>query len=359
MSQPQKEIVIIGAGVIGCAIAKTLADRGHSAFVLESGPRIAEGVTSRNSGVIHAGIYYPLNSLKAESCIRGRELLYEWCEKKGVPHRKTGKWIVGVKEDEEDLNILFENAKSCGVNELQWKNISEAGTLSEQIKADLAIYSPETGIIDPYELSKSYLDEAETKGTTLVKNAKVVRIEKMMDNYQIHTSVGPIEADVIFNCAGLYADQISEMAGVPGYKIYPWRGDYFKLSSKYKFDELVYPSKKKNAPGLGVHLTIDLQGQCKLGPDVEFSDKKDDFSERPEKLMKFFESASKYIKNLKPEDLSYDTCGIRPKLRSPSDKAELDFVVKKENSGLINLIGIESPGLTSSLALAEKAVSLL
>lgn len=183
--------------------------------------------------------------------------------------------------------------------------------------------------------------------------------QEINSNFTLTTSKGSIETKLVINCAGLFSDDVAAMVGCADYKIFAWRGDYFKLSSRYRLPTLIYPVKKKGAAGLGVHLTLNLDGSNKIGPDVEYSGLKEDFSPREEKLQSFFEAASKYLIGLRPEDLSYDMVGIRPKLRSPTDNAEKDFVIYKSHSNFIHFLGIESPGLTASLALARRLRGLL
>jgi len=362
MSAERATVVVIGAGVVGCAVGHELSLRGLAPIILEKGPRIAEGTTSRNSGVIHAGIYYPPGSLKAESCIRGKELLYEWCAKYGVPHRKTGKWIVGSRSEEEDLSETLDNALKSGAKGVEWGKPEDLNRLTG-ISAEVGLFSRETGIIDPYEYSLSFKKAAEEKGAQFLFNADVLGITRLpQGGYQLETSRGEIETDAVVNSAGLYADKIAEMVGVNKYKIYPWRGDYFRLKTNTRYDHLIYPVKKKSAPGLGVHLTLGLDGSYRLGPDVFFSESKEDFSpplRLEEKRQAFFDSASKYLKDLKLENLEYDFCGLRPKLRAPQDSGEKDFVLSEDLPSFINLIGIESPGLTAARDLAQRVTKLL
>lgn len=349
---------MVGAGVVGCAVAHELTRHGHTPFVMEMGPRIAEGVTSRNSGVIHAGLYYSPGSLKADACIRGAALLYEWCEARHVPHKKTGKWVVGTDDETEELEAIFQNARASSAHGIELKkNVSLPG-----VKCTQGLWSPNTGIVDPYEYSKSFRLAAEEKGAEFLVHTKVTGIERQGAGYLVHTTRGEMEVDAVINCAGLYADEVAAMAGAGSYTVHPWRGDYFTWSTSRTYDYLIYPVKKKNAPGLGVHLTLSLDGRMKFGPDVKLATSKEDFGEPAnveELRIKFCEAASKYLEGIRPEDFRYDTCGVRPKLRAPSDKEEKDFVISKDAPGFINLMGIESPGLTSSMDLAERAVRLL
>ncbi len=344
---------------MGCAVAYALSKKGHDLFVLEKGPRIAEGTTSRNSGVIHAGIYYPPSSLKAMSCIRGKSLLYEWCQTRGVPHKAIGKWIVGGLEDEEALLQLYENAIASGATGLEMKTKDAIQNAVPGVKASLAIYSSETGIVDPYEYSRSLQIAAEENGAQFLTHTEVTAIERVSEggSYRVSTTRGEIESEVVINAAGLYADEIAKLAGVQSYQIHPCRGHYFKLSTKSNYRQLIYPVKKKKAAGLGIHLTLALDGSCRLGPDVEWVKGKEDYAP-PLKLeqltQQFLEAASSYLEGITLDQITYDSCGIRPKLRSPTDTDEKDFVLSQDLPGMINLVGIESPGLTAALDLADR-----
>lgn len=351
------QAVVIGAGVIGCAVAQNLAARGLAPLVLESGPRIAEGVTSRNSGVIHAGIYYPPGSLKARSCINGKNLLIDWCRRKSVPWRQTGKWIVAQAEEESALNDLLANALASGASGLEFKSKSDLQSALPQVAGECAIYSSQTGIVDPFEFSKSLLDDALRNGAELLIATEVLKINVLDGCYELITSRGPITTELVFNCAGLFADDVARLAGIEKYEIFPWRGDYFRIQRKLALETLVYPVKKKGAAGLGIHLTVALDGTCRLGPDVELASSKLDFSSRENKRDLFWQSAVRYLPDLRPEDLVYDTCGLRPKLRGPNDSDERDFIVAEDLPGFVNFIGIESPGLTAAMALAEQAAT--
>ncbi len=367
-------VIIIGAGVVGCAIAKELSEPNIEVHVLEKNSKTGEGVTSRNSGVIHAGLYYPPHSLKARLCVEGRGLLYDWCEKKGVPHRKTGKLIAALLPAEEALKNIYKNAITSGVSPsgLRWISKKEIQKINPYITGDIALHSLQSGIVDADALCFSFYREACQKGAEFHFYCDVNGINRVSSCYLIRTSRGDLEADIVINAAGLYADVISKLAGCDRYTIYPWRGDYFKVNLPYPIDILVYPVRKPDAAGLGIHLTIDLNSQTFLGPDSDppsafeiknhaaLQKMKEDFSERPEKLMKFYEAASQLLSGLKPEMLTYETCGIRPKLRAfDSSNEEKDFVISEDLPGFFNLIGIESPGLTASPAIARHIKKLL
>jgi len=363
-NKTKKTALVIGAGVIGSALSMRLSQTGLEVIVLEQGPRIAEGITSRNSGVIHAGIYYPPNSLKAKLCIEGKNLLYEWCTKKNVSHKKTGKYIISSMDEEEELEFIYKNAIESGAEKIKKVTINEIRSLP-YIKGECALFSETTGIIDPYELTYSFQCEAENHGAHYSLNTKVLAIEKIKDySYKVNTTLGEIETELIFNCAGLESDHIAKLCGINHYTLYPCRGDYFKIQKKLQIPTLIYPVKKKNAPGLGIHLTLNLDGSLKLGPDAYYTHSKEDFSDLTETTMKekrslFFKASQKYLNGIEESDLIYDTCGIRPKLRSPTDTEEKDFIISQDLPGFFNLIGIESPGLTASLAIAKHTLNML
>jgi L-2-hydroxyglutarate oxidase LhgO len=357
------QVVVIGVGVVGAAIAAKLAKAGYSVIGIEKNPRPADGVTSRNSGVIHAGLYYPKGSLKAESCLAGFPKLYEWCTKHQVPHKKLGKWIVGRKEDESDLQEQFQNALDCGASGLRWGATNELAALAQKgVLAEVAFFSEHTGIVDPYLYTRSFLIEAEENGATFLLNTEVTGVEKNGEQLIVQTGNGEAPCDLVINAAGLYGDEIHQMMGFNDFKIYPYRGDYFRIRKKISCDQLIYPAKKKNSAGLGVHLTLELDGACKLGPDVNIVSSKEDFSapvNLEEKRDQFWESARKFLPALERDDLVYDTCGIRPKLRAPQEKMEKDFVLKKFGQNYIAALGIESPGLTAAIDLADRVLKMV
>lgn len=351
----EQQIVIIGAGVVGSAIAYELSTQGYqNILILERHSRPAEGVTSRNSGVIHAGIYYPPQSLKAKLCTEGLELLYELCHKTSLSHKMTGKLIVATEASEdEELSNIFQNAVDSGAKNLRHLPEQEFKGLLPFCQPTSCLYSPRTGIIDPSELTHYLLNQSAENGAMAIYDCHITQIEKVGTHWQLQTSKGNIECEVLINAAGLHADEVAKMAGVSNYEITPWRGDYFWLRTREKYQHLIYPVKGKNAAGLGVHLTLTLDGKYRLGPDVELYHSKTDFSARPEKIETFRRSAEKLLGPIQLDQLSYDQCGIRPKLRKTLKDKDGDFVISEDLPGLINLIGIESPGLTSCLAIAK------
>jgi L-2-hydroxyglutarate oxidase LhgO len=338
-------VLVIGAGVMGCAVAAAAARRGMKPMIVERGPRIAEGTTTRNSGVIHSGLYYTPGSLKAAACVEGQALLYEWCQRHGVSFRKTGKWVVGGKSEAGELERLLANARACGASGVR---MAADGELERELpfaRAEIGMFAAETGIIDPFELTLSLQVAAEERGAQFVMNAQVLSIEALAGGgYAVETTRGRLDADAVVNCAGLHADEIARLAGVSKYAIFACRGDYFRVYRGPAVKRLIYPVKRKGAPGLGVHLTLGLDGSVRLGPDAEYVASKVDFSppdaaRMREKVNAFCEAARRFLPELDPE--------------------EKDFVLSEDLPGFINLVGIESPGLTASLALARRAVALL
>jgi L-2-hydroxyglutarate oxidase LhgO len=350
VAQTDVEVAIVGAGVVGCAAASLLAARGRSVALLEAGPRIAEGATSRNSGVIHSGLYYPPGSLKARTCVRGNRLLYEWAAAHGVAHAKVGKLVVARDEaDVPALEELFANARASGAPGIALVNGAFVRAREPSLQCAAAIWCPETGIVDAVALARSLAHDAVQRGAMLLVNARVLGISGAWD---LDTERGPIRAARVINSAGLYADEIAALAGAGRYRIHPCRGDYFRLGGAW-YRHLIYPARKRGALGLGVHVTLDLAGRVRLGPDAEHCASKEDFTPREDKLAAFAQAARRLLGDVREDQLAWDGCGIRPKLRAPGESEEKDFVLSEDRPGFVNLIGIESPGLTAALALAE------
>jgi L-2-hydroxyglutarate oxidase LhgO len=353
------DVAIVGGGVVGCAVASAFARHGRSVLLLEGGPRLADGVTSRNSGVIHSGLYYRPGSLKARTCVRGNALLYEWASAKGVPHARIGKLVVARDPQEvPDLEALAGNARAANACGVELVSSSFVRSREPSLDAAAALWCRDTGIVDAVELARSFATDAVERGALVLTQAQVVGIERAGPAYQLETARGPVRAERVVNAAGLYADEVAALAGVTKYRVHPWRGDYFRFTPAAHYRHLIYPVRRRGAASLGVHLTLDLAGRYRLGPDVEYVDRKDDYSPREDKLGAFLTAARTLLGDIRPEQLAYDGCGIRPKLRAPSDQEEKDFVVSEDVPGFINLVGIESPGLTASMALAELVLEL-
>jgi L-2-hydroxyglutarate oxidase LhgO len=361
------DCVVVGAGVVGLAVARALATAGREVLVLEQERWIGTHTSSRNSEVIHAGIYYPKDSLKARLCVAGRERLYGYCAEHGVPHRRLGKLIVATAEDEVPrLEGIRYRAEANGVGDLRWLGEHEARALEPSIRCLAALLSPSTGIVDSHALMLAYEGDAEAAGAVVALRAPV--LEGRVGDRGITLSVGgeaptTIEAGIVVNSAGLFAPSLARrIAGLPAASIprdYYCRGVYFTLSGRAPFRHLVYPAPE--AAGLGVHLTLDLGGQARFGPDVEWIDGID-YTVDPRRGDGFYAAIRRYWPALPDGALQPGYAGIRPKI-SASDAPAADFVVQGPAAhgvpGLVNLYGIESPGLTASLALADEVLRVL
>lgn len=363
------DITIIGAGVIGLSVASQVASKGKDVFILEKNHSWGQETSSRNSEVIHAGIYYLPGSLKAKVCYEGRRLLYSLCPQYGIRIKKTGKMIVAIDDSEiKKLEELKETAKNNGVD-LEMIGKKDIKKLEPQVFGEAALFSPETGIVDSHFLMKHFLDEAQAKGAQLVCEAEVVGVEKKGSFYRIVVDNQgeriDLESRIVINCAGNSADKVALLAGIDiekcGYEQYYLKGSYFRLADRFRnsMHTLVYPVPEKNS--LGIHTVLDLDGGIRLGPDeekVETIDYQVDLNKRKG----FFEAARKYWPGLREEDLSSDMAGVRPQLCKPNRGNFKDFIIKHEEDkgfpGLINLIGIESPGLTASVYIGRYVAEL-
>jgi L-2-hydroxyglutarate oxidase LhgO len=351
------EVAVIGGGVVGCAVAAAVAARGRQVLVLERERTLGSGVTSRNSGVIHSGLYYPPGSLKARSCVRGNAALYQWAAAHDVWHRKTGKLVIARAAHQIGaLERLYENARAADAPGV---SLLAADALAART-ADLgpvaaALFCAETGIVDVHELVLSLRAAAEAAGAIFVLGAEVQEVTPG----RLGTTRGELGAERVVNAAGLEADRIARLCGLDHYVVHPCRGDYFRLRPRRAFPHLIYPVKDPQEPGLGVHLTLERGGGLRLGPDTEWVEARDDFRPAPHKHAAFHAAAQRLLGPLDPSDLTYDGCGIRPKLRAPNDAEEKDFVLIEEPAGVVHLIGIESPGLTAALDLADRVAAMV
>lgn len=359
------DITIIGAGVAGLAIASVLSKQNKEIIVLERHDSFGQEASSRNSEVIHAGIYYPQDSLKAKLCVQGNRQLYELCEKHAIACEKIGKLVIAnnIKEIEK-INHLYDCAKENSVTQCSLLTRDQIREIEPSVKADAALFSGTTGIIDTHQLMKWYETSAEQNGVIIAYNCAVRAIEKN-GHYLVHARDTDgqditIQSEIVINAAGLQADTIASMAGIDiqkeKYKIYPCKGEYFTLSSRHKhlLKHLVYPAP--TPVSLGIHTVIDLNHSLKLGPNAFYVNSTDDYDVDSTHQKEFFESAKTYLPFIEYDDLSPAMSGIRAKLQSP-DELFRDFIIREESDkglpGFINLLGIESPGLTSSYAIAE------
>lgn len=362
MSSVEKvDAVVIGAGVVGLAIARSLVRRNREIIVLEAADNIGTGVSARNSEVIHAGIYYPRYSLKARLCQQGNEMLYQYCEDYGVPHKRCGKLIVATSEpDKESLVAIARGASKNGVTDLERLSPERVFELEPEIECTGALLSPSTGIIDSHALMLSFQGEVENGGGVVALNSKVTRLTPAKNGISIVTNKSGdmvLEAKRVVIAAGLESHSVA--AGTRGFPrqlipaLFYCKGNYFALGGARPFSRLIYPVPEKH--GLGIHATIDMQGAVRFGPDTQWIDH-EDFHVDPSRVARFYESIRRYYPGLPEGGLYPDYAGIRPKT-SGLEGARQDFQVLGPAThgipGLVALFGIESPGLTSCLAIAE------
>jgi L-2-hydroxyglutarate oxidase LhgO len=355
------DVVVVGAGVVGCAIAHVLARSGRDVVVLEREARPGTGVTSRNSGVVHSGIYYPPGSRKARTCIRGNAMLYSWAQRHGVPHRRIEKLVVAREHDDlAAVHELHANALASGAEGTRLVSTAEVRACEPDLP-DVAgaLLCERSGIIDAHALVRSLVAEAERNGATFVTRANVTALERRGPAYVLESSRGAIETPAVVNAAGLHCDEIAALSGLTTHRIHPCRGDYFRLRTAAAYRRLVYPVRRPGQVGLGVHLTIDLAGSYVLGPDTQYVDTKDDFGPAEHKRAAFAAAAARLLGPVSEDQLFYDSCGLRPKLRAPHETEDRDFEIVEHPPGVVHLLGIESPGLTAALALADEVATRL
>ncbi|MEN8196413.1 MAG: NAD(P)/FAD-dependent oxidoreductase [Pseudomonadota bacterium] len=367
MQRDKADCVVIGAGVVGLAIARRLALAGREVIVLESEGEIGAHTSSRNSEVIHAGIYYPRNSLKARFCVAGRDMLYRYCAERGVEHRRCGKLIVATSEAEEpELARIAAAAAGNGIDDLIRLGATQVAAMEPALRGYAALLSPSTGIIDSHGLMLAYRGEAEDHGAMIAFNAPI-EAGRAGDGGILLRIGGamPMELDcrTIINSAGLGAPEIAaRLEGFPS-NLVPrqWlaKGNYFTLTPRPPFSRLIYPVPEPG--GLGVHLTLDLAGRARFGPDVEWIESMD-YAVDPARGERFYAAIRKYWPDLPDGALEPGYAGIRPKL-GPKGSPSQDFVIQGPAehgvAGLVNLFGIESPGLTASLAIADHVAALV
>jgi L-2-hydroxyglutarate oxidase LhgO len=364
------DAVVIGAGVVGLAVARALAlsprFAGGQLLVIEAADAIGTGTSSRNSEVIHAGIYYPQGSLKARLCVRGRQMLYAYCAERGVAHRRCGKLIVATEAAQsEQLQAIAAKAAANGVDDLRWLTAAQAQALEPALRCSAALLSPQTGIIDSHGLMLALQGDFENAGGVVALHSAIERAECDAQGTALYLADGSaLHARVVVNAAGLSAPLLArrfggmDLSGLP--QAHYAKGHYFTLAGRAPFSRLIYPVPE--AAGLGVHLTLDLGGQAKFGPDVLWVDSPDDLQVDPSRGQAFYAEVRRYWPGLPDGALLPGYAGIRPKISGPNEPAA-DFMIHGPAAhgaaGVVHLMGIESPGLTSSLAIAEEVVALL
>ncbi len=368
MKRHSFDITVIGAGVVGLAITEELSRHFRNILLLEKNESHGQETSSRNSEVIHAGIYYPAGSLKASLCLEGKRLLYDACEKRGIPHRRIGKLIVATSPDEEEaLWALQGKAEQNGVDDLLRLSDKVVRSLEPSVFATSGLLSPSTGIIDSHSLMRALLVGTTDNGVTAVFRSCLTAVQFDGNRYDLEINGGEyrVASRVVVNSAGLQSDRVAAMAGIDlereRYRLKPCKGSYFSISPSPGLRHLVYPVPAPKHEGLGVHATIDMGGRVRFGPDVEYVESID-YRVDEGKGDAFYESILKYLPGITRESLSPDMCGIRPKLQGPGEDIR-DFVIQEENRlGLprwVNLIGIESPGLTACLAIARHVADIV
>ena len=357
------DVAVVGAGVSGLAAARAIARRGLSTCVLERHARPGLDTSTHNSGVIHGGMYYPAGSLKARLCVEGRRLLYQFCEEYHVPHRRCGKIIVANSSSETRvLDELLRLGRQNGVEDLE---IVDAGFIAKRepnVHAVAALYSPATGIIDAESYVKTLLRTGEAAGVMFLPAAQVVGADPLGDGIAVRTGRETIHAQQVVNAAGLYADDVSRLLGGEAFTIYPCRGEYVELTPAKRTiaNHLVYPVPDPSGHGLGVHLVKTLEGAVWLGPTIKYQDRKDDYEHDRLPVEAFLAPAQRILRGISLQDLRLSGSGIRAKLHPPSESFADFFIARdRKNPAVVQVSGIDSPGLTSSLAVGELVAEIV
>ena len=372
MTSDRANVVIIGGGVVGCAVARVISKRWSDIFLLEALPKLGMGASSRNSGVIHSGLYYPPGSLKAKHCVRGNQLTYEFCAAHNVLHRNTGKLVVASSSHEtRELSALMANGRANGLEGLRLVDRSFIRSREPHVEGVEAIEVPSTGIVSSEDLVKAYARVASDNGAHLVTGAKVQKLDAVANGVRVQSSAGEIETRCLINCAGLFADEIAAMLGsrMARHRIYPVRGEYCEfVRSKIDWVRgLVYPLPHADGLSLGAHLTKTVWGNVLIGPTARYVQDKNDYESDRHPVEYFARLAKNLLPEIEPSDLVPAYSGIRAKLVPPSSApqphggAVADFIIERdpEFPCVVQLMGIESPGLTSAPAIAEHVAELV
>jgi L-2-hydroxyglutarate oxidase LhgO len=361
------DCVVIGAGVVGLAVARRFAMAGREVVVLESAETVGTETSSRNSEVIHAGIYYPKGSLKAQFCVAGKQALYDFCASHGVAHRRSGKIIVATSDSQmAELERLKQAASDNGVTDLEWMTPDQVRGMEPAVFCVGALLSPSTGIVDSHGLMLAYQGDAESHGAAIAFLSPVLGGRVQDDGIALEVGGGDpmvLEATIVVNSAGLHAQPVARsILGIPSNSIPPCyyaKGNYYTLIGRPPFTRPIYPVPEQ--AGLGVHVTVDLGGQVRFGPDVEWVEEIS-YDVDPRRADIFYEAIRRYYPGLADGSIQPGYAGIRPKIQGPGEPAR-DFMVQGAADhgvdGLVNLFGIESPGLTASLAIADHVAEML
>lgn len=369
VSRQPFDVCIVGAGIVGLSLARALSARWTRAsiLVLEQNADVGQETSSRNSEVIHAGLYYPPGSLKARLCVRGNALLYDYCAQHGIPHQRLGKLIVAQTGEEPALEQLQQSAQACGVDSLQYLSSQDVSSLEPRLQAAAALWSPDTGIVDSHMLMQRLQQEAENNGVLVAPHSRFLRADCQgpgVFDVDVDAASSPdrpaepfrLRSRILINCAGLSARRVATTIGGIDQTLVPdlhlVKGNYFAFSGRSPFRHLIYPVPDASQRGLGIHATLDMAGQCRFGPDID-PVAVVDYTVDEARKHAFVDAIRRYFPTLDQSRLHPAYAGIRPRL----GPAYADFMVQDEYvhgcPGLIQLFGIESPGLTASLALAE------
>ena len=365
-------ILIIGGGVVGCAIARAVSRRWKDVYLVEQLPKLGMATSTRNSGVIHSGIYYPKNSLKARHCLAGNRMTYEFCAAHNVPHRRSGKLIVAANAHEEaELGELLERGRGNGVEGLRVLDRAEIRAREPHIAGTAAIEVPSTGVVSAEDLVKAFARMAAEQDAEMVTRACVEALEPQRDSMRVSLRIGDeessaqevIEAACVVNAAGLYADEVAAMLGNRPWRIYPVRGEYCEIRGPRAslINGLVYPLPHPEMLSLGVHFTKTLWGTALVGPTARYVQEKNDYERDRFPIVDFARSAKTLLPEIEESDLQLAYSGLRPKLVAPGAKGPADFVITRDANTpqVIHLVGIESPGLTGALSIAEHVATLV
>jgi glycerol-3-phosphate dehydrogenase len=368
----QANILIIGGGVVGCAIARAVSSRWQDVFLVERFPKLGMATSTRNSGVNHSGIYYPKDSLKARLCVEGNRLTYEFCAKHNVPFRHCGKLVVAAEAYEEaELVALKKRGEDNGVEGLRLIGADDIHKREPHIRGVAALDVPSTGIVSAEELVHAYARLATNQGANIVTRAQVVSLGPSGNTIRVGLRIGDeevsqeerIETRCVINAAGLYADEVAAMLGNHSWKIYPVRGEYCEVRGPRSslINNLVYPLPHSDGLSLGVHFTKTLWGTFLLGPTATYVEGKDNYEKNRLPIADFAESAKTLLPEIEERDLQLGYTGLRPKLAPPSHKGIVDFVITCDPQvpQAIHLVGMESPGLTAAPAIAEHVAKLV
>jgi L-2-hydroxyglutarate oxidase LhgO len=363
------EIVVVGAGVVGLAVAKHLADAGREVLVLEKEEQIGSETSARNSEVIHAGIYYPPGSMKAALCVAGKAALYSYCAERGIPHKQCGKLIVAADVRETpSLEKILVNATESGVTDLALIDAEAARALEPNLQCEVALLSPSTGIIDSHQYMLALEGDISRQGGIVAVRSTFCSADLIADGFKLEvdtagSNVMALDCRILINAGGLHAQRVANTIQTMPRELVPQRylakGSYFTLSGRAPFERLIYPLP--TTASLGLHYSVDLGGQARFGPDVEWIDAVD-YEVDAERAAEFESSIRRYFPALDSSALSPGYAGVRPKIVGPGESAgdfELQGPQEHGVDGLINLFGIESPGLTSSLAIGSHVASLV